>query len=385
MAISQELLQSASLNKWTLGFKDKRLETFFRQHTLPSLRQQARVAVLLGAILYGAYSLLDFIFVSSREVVEVWYIRATVLGIAFTVFFLTYTRRFAKYNQLLLTISGMAGGVGLLTKMWLLPMYAVAYLYTGLILIILWCHALSGLRFMNATLLGLVLSVAFNLLFYKEPELPNASLIIYDFFIIGANILGGFTSYISEKQQRILFLREKELDYERKLQHERALHDRLTGLPNRELLHDRITQAINYSVRNEQVCAGLFLDLDKFKPINDEHGHAVGDLVLQEVARRLQYAMRDADTISRLGGDEFFVLARDIKTEEAAQKLAVKLQQQLDKPINIPKAPLINDLSVSIGICMFPYKNATAVDVIRRADHAMYEVKRARKGIDEAR
>ncbi|OAM52853.1 diguanylate cyclase [Methylovorus sp. MM2] len=379
MAISHELLRLAALDKWTLNFKDKRLETFYRQYALPNLRRQARVALLLGAILYGSYGFLDFLFVSPNSVVEVWYIRTMVLTVAFAVLALTYTKRFARYNQIFLALSGIAGGLGLLAKMFLLPNFVIAYLYTGLILITFWCHYLSGLRFINASIVGSIIFVIFNYLFFGERNLPRASIVIYDFFMIGANIIGGFASYIGEKQHRILFLREKELDKERRLQHERALHDRLTGLPNRELLHDRISQSINYSLRNDEVCAGLFLDLDKFKPINDIHGHAIGDLVLQEVARRLKYAMREADTISRLGGDEFFVLAKNIQSESAADKLAKKIKQQLDKPIRIPNGPLIDDLSVSIGICMFPYKEATAIDVVRRADHAMYEVKRASK------
>src|SRR5690606_34294735 len=194
-----------------------------------------------------------------------------------------------------------------------------------------------------------------------------------------ANFIGAFTNYMTGKQHRLLFLREKELDVERRLQHERALHDRLTGLPNRELLLDRIEQALHYSVRNNQLCAGFFLDLDKFKPINDTYGHAVGDQVLQEIARRLKKVVREADTLSRLGGDEFFMLARDIHTEEAAYALANKLEQQLEAPIKLANLPQSEAVSVSIGICIFPYQGATAIDVIRRADHAMYEIKRTRK------
>ena len=154
------------------------------------------------------------------------------------------------------------------------------------------------------------------------------------------------------------------------------MHDRLTGLPNRELLLDRIEQAINFSARNDQLCAGLFIDLDKFKPINDTYGHLIGDIVLKEVATRLKYTVREADTLARLGGDEFFVLARDIGSPEAAGILAEKLKRQFLAPIILDGLPPIRDLSASIGICVFPYRDVSAVDVIRRADHAMYDAKR---------
>jgi diguanylate cyclase (GGDEF)-like protein len=380
MPISQRLLQSASLNKWTLRFKNERLESLYRHHTLPGLRRQARIALLVGAIIYGLYGFLDSLFVPPEAVIQVWYIRTMVIMLAFAVFALTFYKRFGRLNQLLLVLAGFFGGLGLLAKMWLLPTIAISYYFAGLILVTFWCHCFAGLRFINATWVGIWLLAIFNFMFLWVRPLPILSVISADFFIVSANLFCAFSSYMSETQNRSLFLREKELDRERRLQHERALHDRLTGLPNRELLMDRIEQAINYSTRNDQICAGFFLDLDRFKPINDTYGHAVGDLVLQEVSNRFRRVMRETDTLSRLGGDEFFVLARDIQTEGAAEALARKLQQQLDIPLLIRNLAPITDLSASIGICIFPYKNVTAIDVVRRADQAMYQVKHGTRG-----
>jgi diguanylate cyclase (GGDEF)-like protein len=379
MPISKHLLQSASLHQWTLSFKNQRLESFYRQYALRTLRRQARIALLVGAIIYGLYSALDFLFVPADVVVKVWYVRMLVILVAFGVLMLTFYRRFIRYNQFMLACVGLVAGIGLLVKMWWLSDLAVNYFYAGLILITFWCHSFSGLRFVHATIVSLSILVVFNVLFAGLRPLPLISIVSYDFFLIGANLFGAFASYISEKQSRLLFLREKELDRERYLQYERALHDSLTGLPNRELLRDRIDQAINYSLRANQLCAGIFLDLDKFKPINDTYGHAAGDLVLQTVASRLKQVMREADTLARLGGDEFFVLAQDIHTPEAAEMLANKLLQQIKAPLQLRGIPPIIDLSASIGICIFPYENVSAVDVIRRADQAMYQVKRSSK------
>lgn len=379
MPISSDLLRTAALNKYTLGFTSDRLEALYRHYTLPGLRRQARIALLVGATLYSLYGFLDSLFVPQQAVVKIWYIRTMVIMLAFAVFGLTFYRRFSRSNQLLLSVAGLFGGLGLLAKMWLLPETAIAYYYAGLILTAIWCYSFAGLNFANAVSVNAILLAGFNLMFLWLKPLPLLSLVSYDFFIISANFIGAFTNYMTGRQQRLLFLREKELDVERRLQHERALHDRLTGLPNRELLQDRVEQALNYAVRNNQVCAAFFLDLDKFKPINDTYGHAVGDLVLQEIAARLKRVVRETDTLARLGGDEFFVLARDIQTAEAAQALAVKLEQQLEAPLMIGPLSRTENVSVSVGICLFPYKEATAIDIVRRADHAMYRAKRLRK------
>ena len=141
-----------------------------------------------------------------------------------------------------------------------------------------------------------------------------------------------FSSYIAEKSDRALFLREKFLDRERHEHRMRAMHDELTQLPNRALLIDRIEQVILDSRRNNQFCAGFFLDLDNFKEVNDTYGHAVGDAVLNEVSKRLTATIRAADTVARLSGDEFFVLARDVKNKAQAEAFGHKLLRKINKP-----------------------------------------------------
>ena len=191
-------------------------------------------------------------------------------------------------------------------------------------------------------------------------------------------MIGGSAGYLAERQRRILYLREHELDEERQHHQARSLHDGLTGLPNRDLLYDRITQAIAAAQREGSIHCGFFLDLDGFKAINDRLSHNMGDLVLQEVARRLTSAVRSMDTVARIGGDEFFILALDIESEAAAYRLAEKLLDQFNSPfLGIPEDM---PLGTSIGICLLPYEGMTASDFIQRADKAMYQVKRAGKG-----
>jgi len=152
-----------------------------------------------------------------------------------------------------------------------------------------------------------------------------------------------------------------------------AQHDALTELPNRMLLNDRITQAIAVAKRHETKLAVLFLDLDRFKRINDSLGHAIGDRLLQSVAERLAGCLRNSDTISRYGGDEFVILLPECTRRDDAALSAEKIIATLTLPHNI----LSHDLhvTVSIGISVFPEDGEDADALIKNADAAMYHAK----------
>jgi len=152
-----------------------------------------------------------------------------------------------------------------------------------------------------------------------------------------------------------------------------ADHDALTGLPNRRLLEDRLTQALALSYRNRKQTAVMFVDLDRFKLINDTLGHAVGDLLLKEVARRLVKQLRVGDTICRIGGDEFVVVLPEIKRAEDAVNVAQKVLEQLSEPVAVEAASL--SVTPSIGIAVFPDDGRDAETLIRNSDAAMYHAK----------
>ena len=159
----------------------------------------------------------------------------------------------------------------------------------------------------------------------------------------------------------------------RKLHH-MALHDSLTRLPNRSLLEDRICQAIASSERSGKGFAVMFLDLDRFKTINDSLGHHYGDKLLQGVAERLSQALRAEDTVARLGGDEFVVLLVDVATPTVAANVAQKLLDRLALPIAVEGQEQI--VSVSIGISLYPEDGTQLRDLMSNADSAMYHAKK---------
>jgi diguanylate cyclase len=152
-----------------------------------------------------------------------------------------------------------------------------------------------------------------------------------------------------------------------------ALYDALTGLPNRKLLDERLKQALAKARRNKGHVALLFIDLDKFKPINDTYGHAYGDLLLKEVAKRLHDCMRESDTACRLGGDEFVALLPEINGEEATMKVATKILRRLTLPYEV--VGHVFDISASIGVALYPDDGADGKALMKSADLAMYEAK----------
>jgi diguanylate cyclase (GGDEF)-like protein/PAS domain S-box-containing protein len=161
---------------------------------------------------------------------------------------------------------------------------------------------------------------------------------------------------------------------EHKLQH-LALHDALTGLPNRNMLQEHLKAVLARSVRDSHPAALMFLDLDRFKKINDSLGHHVGDSVLIEVAQRLRSAVRNSDIVARLGGDEFVVLCPVITSPQDVHTVTEKLMAQFREPIVIGAHEL--RVTPSIGVAMCPEHGTDASTLMRHADQAMYHAKNA--------
>ncbi|MCK9684814.1 EAL domain-containing protein [Scleromatobacter humisilvae] len=152
-----------------------------------------------------------------------------------------------------------------------------------------------------------------------------------------------------------------------------AYHDSLTGLPNRTMLMDRLGQALSQAQRLDQQLAVLFIDLDRFKLVNDSLGHHVGDQLLQEIARRLRTTLRDADTVARVGGDEFQVVVANVGGPTGAARIAEKLMRALGEPFTLEGQEL--HVTASLGLSLFPRDGDSGALLLKYADIALYEAK----------
>ncbi|MDI3355196.1 diguanylate cyclase [Pseudomonas sp. UYIF39] len=165
---------------------------------------------------------------------------------------------------------------------------------------------------------------------------------------------------------------------ERKQLHARlqrmAQYDQLTQLPNRELLRDRLKDSLALARADSGRMALLYVDLDRFKEVNDTHGHAVGDMLLQAVANRLKGCVRETDTVARMGGDEFVVLLHSIHASEDANNVAGKIRQVLAQPLRLDGHSV--NILPSIGVAHYPEHGTEEKQLLRHADEAMYAVKR---------
>jgi diguanylate cyclase (GGDEF)-like protein len=161
-----------------------------------------------------------------------------------------------------------------------------------------------------------------------------------------------------------------------------AVHDHLTGLSNRVLFYDRLEHGIAQATRHGWMLAVMFLDLNEFKSINDTHGHHAGDAVLKEIALRLTHTTRHEDTVSRHGGDEFLCLLTPMHEQKHIAMIATKLLAAIQAPCEVCARDGAVNLRVSgsIGISVFPKDGASAAELIRRADDAMYVAKESKSG-----
>lgn len=172
----------------------------------------------------------------------------------------------------------------------------------------------------------------------------------------------------------------QQLEEEKSRAYQLASHDYLTGIPNRMLFYELATTELSRARRSRNLYALFFLDLDKFKLINDTLGHAVGDALLQEVARRLRAAVREYDLVARLGGDEFVVLVSEIRSEEVVAEIADKLVETL----RAPYPDLLGcdvETTPSIGIALYPRDGQNIATLMTNADSAMYSAKNAGSGL----
>ena len=186
-------------------------------------------------------------------------------------------------------------------------------------------------------------------------------------------------AYLHQKQSRLRDLKRKQWEEEAR---SLAFHDPLTDLPNRALFLDRLGQCVSRAKRHpDYLFAVLYMDLDRFKMINDSMGHVVGDQMLVQVGRRLQSSLRATDTVSRLGGDEFAILMDDIKHITDVTRAVERVRNQFLSPLNLDGREVFTSASIGIALSSTGYQHAE--DLLRDADTAMYRAKALGEGRHE--
>jgi diguanylate cyclase (GGDEF)-like protein/PAS domain S-box-containing protein len=203
-----------------------------------------------------------------------------------------------------------------------------------------------------------------------EATLPGGEVATYEYLLVPVFNPAGRCEAVAGSARDITERKRSEAQIRRS-----ANYDFLTDLPNRSLFHERLDHEIRHSMRTGLPLALLFIDLDGFKDVNDRLGHAAGDALLQEVARRISTCVRETDTVARLGGDEFIVLLTDVTRMPHIQAIAEEILREIRQPYVLVAGQA--SVSCSIGITVFPGDGTTPDELVRNADEAMYASKNA--------
>ena len=358
-----------------LKFKNALLEKEFKEFNLPFLKREVRAGIVMVIISWLLYANMEPMNAPITAFLSIAV--AAMVGTSFLVivYWASFLQKFKKYHQIIVMSGVLATMLTVFIKIKFYPDFPISHYLPILICITFWMFAISGVSFIYAVACGLMFYTFAYIVFLLDGNASSIDKITSAYYLLISYFMGAVISYHKDIQSRKIFLAHKALELEKQHHHHKSIHDLLTQLPNRELLEDRMVQAISMATRANIICAGMFIDLDNFKSINDQYGHTVGDLYLKEVANRLRDVTREADTIARISGDEFFLLLLDTKSEAAALGLAQKIQENLKDEFLLGDQFKLTGLGASIGICMFPYKNCTPQDIINRADQAMYKVK----------
>lgn len=181
---------------------------------------------------------------------------------------------------------------------------------------------------------------------------------------------------VTDRKKAEVILQENRTELSRK-----ANYDALTGLPNRVLLKERLRHAVEVARRNRVHACIIFIDLNKFKPVNDRYGHAAGDEVLREVGKRLITVIRKTDTAARVGGDEFVVVLEHVTVAEDAMSVAEKILSAIEQPMYLMTIGGLVEIGASLGIATYPDDGDSEEMLLQLADHAMYQAKRGGRRI----
>jgi diguanylate cyclase (GGDEF)-like protein len=349
---------------------------------------------VLCSFLYLCFGVLDM-YVLTSNVEGAWAVRAIV--VLFSALATASSRlsreAFLRNYSLLVCLLYLWWGMGIETIILLAAPSDLGFstYYAGLILVSMALYTWTYLHPLHAALTGLALVLSYVALALGSQHMGKGGdwivLVQNCFFLISANVVGAFSLYMRERFSRQAFLLKNALAHDLKLEEEAkrqsehlSEHDPLTGLPNRVRFLRKLDTLL--SVRSDAATvAVLFIDLDNFKPVNDQHGHAAGDHVLRVTAERVRGTIRSSDLAARLGGDEF-VVALPLAQQQGTgivERVSNALRATIAEPILFNGEVL--RVSASIGAAASPVDGQTAEALLHAADQHMYQHKRHGKSL----
>jgi diguanylate cyclase (GGDEF)-like protein len=378
------------LRPFSLSFGPPVEREFMDDYLLKSLGQ-VRLTIIVGALFYASFSILDAA-VAPATMKTLWLIRfAGFLPLSALALLLTYVRPFRRVWQGVLALWSLLGGLGIVAMIGAVQGEAQNSYYVGLITIFIVLYTWSRVRFIWATLVGWLIVAAYEILTLVVLHSPSQVVWSHNFFFVGSNILGMLACYSIERYARTDFLKERLLQEEQekvrmvnqelneKNEELRGLAevDDLTKIPNRRMFEQEMKRAWRRTVRTSRPLSLLLCDVDAFKSYNETYGHEAGDGCLIKIARAVQgSARRPGDYAARYGGEEFAVILQDTGIE-GAQHVAERVCLAI-RNLAIPHAaaPASKQVTISVGAASIqPTHEGQPEALVRKADECLYQAK----------
>ena len=367
------------------------LDPAFAAELAPEKLWTARLGCSMAAVLYTLFALIDLWMIPSA-IHAVWTIRIIVVALSVLVLALTWRARFLRDYERFALFMPVLWAAGIEAMLYLAAPGDPArnYYYAGLILVVIGFHSWFYLPIVSMTVISAAIVAIYAviaLVVHDVARTGGLPTLVSNLFFLGSAVVicvavqvRRYRYLLENFQWRQALARDLAAKEQARRQSEhRATHDLLTGLPNRAQFIRLADREIEAARSRGSWVALMFIDLDGFKPINDTHGHAVGDDVLRILAQRMRNCLKGSDTVARLGGDEFgAIVALPPEAAGSAERVAAKILDTVSQPIALGALRIV--LSASFGVALFPCHGDDAQTLMSVADTSMYEVKRAGKG-----
>ncbi len=376
-------------NRLSLRFANPRLETAFKRDYFHQSLRQVRVSLLVGGLLYAAFGLLDTSIVPESTTIT-WIIRyAVVFPVIAAVFALSFMHCFERRIETALVIAGAVASFGIVAMISVAAPPGNYLYYAGLLLAATYIYTVMRLGFVPASLVNWSTVTLYEAVALSTGTTPQAILLNNSFFLVSINIVGMFACYYMEHYARADYLKRRLIRHQtvrlraaltsvekaRRTAEEQSRRDTLTGLFNRRHFQDMLTIELERTRRSPSPTSLILVDVDRFKRINDTHGHTAGDQVLRQVAGRVGLGLRRLDTACRYGGEEFTILLPS-SDARSARNVAERLRAGIETITTTESGELLS-ITASLGVATIPAGERWDPDtLINRADQALYAAKK---------